>query len=70
MVTYVMTYVHTRIILRTPEHGHRLWRQPNINLPQQPDGNEYGKELSIFAMIAAETTSEWTKEPPFEQKCV
>ena len=67
MMTYVMTYVHTRIMLWTPEHGHRLQRQPNINLQQQPDGNEYGKELSIFAMITAEGTSERTKEPPFER---
>ena len=66
-VVNTMTYVHIRTMLRTPEQGHRLRRWPNIHLQQQPDGNEYGKELSIFAMIMAEGTSERTKEPPFEQ---
>ena len=63
----MMMYVHIRIMLHTPEQGHRLWRWLNINLQQQPaDGNEYGKKLSIFAMIMAEGTSKQTKEPPFE----
>ena len=60
-------YMRIRIRLCTPEQGHRLWRWPNINSQQQPDGNEYGKEPSIFAMIMAEGTSEWAKEPPFER---
>ena len=61
-----MTYVRIHTMLRTPEQGYRLRRWLNINLQQQPDGNEYGKELSIFAMIMAEGTTERTKEPPFE----
>ena len=62
-----MMYVCIRIMLHTPEQGHRLWKRLNISLQQRPDGNEYGKELSIFAMITAEGTRERAKEPPFER---
>jgi hypothetical protein len=62
----MMMYVRICTMPRTPEQGHRLRRRLNTNLQRQPDGNEYVKELSIFAMIMTEGTTERTKEPPFE----